>query len=156
METIITVAFLFVSLALIALILVQHGKGADAGAAFGSGASATVFGAQGAGNFLTRTTAILATAFFILSLSLGWFAIHTKTPPALIIDQEDTTIVPTAKSEPAKPVIDNAADLSEIAIPKIPTENIEAAIQAVDALPEIPITSTETKANTSSVPSIPE
>lgn len=60
------------AVALITLVLLQHGKGADAGAAFGSGASATVFGAQGAGNFLSRTTGIVAAAFFATSLALGY------------------------------------------------------------------------------------
>lgn len=61
-----------VAIGLVGLILVQHGKGADAGAAFGSGASGTVFGAQGAANFLSRATAALATAFFALSLTLAF------------------------------------------------------------------------------------
>ena len=56
---------------IIGLILLQHGKGAEAGAAFGNGASATVFGSQGAGSFLTRTTAVLVTIFFIINLSLA-------------------------------------------------------------------------------------
>jgi len=64
MQTILTVFHLFLAIGLIGLILIQHGRGADAGAAFGSGASATVFGARGSGSFLSRTTAILAIAFF--------------------------------------------------------------------------------------------
>lgn len=65
---------IIVSAALIALVLLQQGKGAEAGAAFGSGASTTMFGSRGTGNFLTRTTAILATIFFITCLSLGYIA----------------------------------------------------------------------------------
>lgn len=65
------VVYLVVALALVGLVLIQQGKGADMGASFGSGASQTVFGASGSGNFLTRTTAILATCFFVLSLVLG-------------------------------------------------------------------------------------
>lgn len=65
-----------VSIAIIVLVLVQHGKGADAGAAFGSGASGTVFGARGSSTFLSRTTAILATIFFVNSLAMAWFAAH--------------------------------------------------------------------------------
>ncbi len=61
------------SIALIALVLLQHGKGADAGAAFGSGASATVFGARGSGNFLTKATAIIATLFFHYLPGFGLF-----------------------------------------------------------------------------------
>lgn len=65
------VVYLLVAIALIGLVLIQHGKGADMGASFGAGASATVFGSSGTGNFLTKTTTILATVFFVLSLVLG-------------------------------------------------------------------------------------
>ncbi|MGF1546483.1 MAG: preprotein translocase subunit SecG [Thiotrichales bacterium] len=64
------------SISMIVLILLQHGKGADAGAAFGSGASGTVFGARGSGNFLSHTTAILAALFFINSLLLAYIVAH--------------------------------------------------------------------------------
>lgn len=70
--SILLVTELLLSIGLIVLILLQHGKGADAGAAFGSGASGTVFGARGAGNFLSRSTAILATLFFINCLALAF------------------------------------------------------------------------------------
>ena len=69
MDTILIVVHLAVTVGLVAIILLQQGKGADMGAAFGSGASQTVFGASGSGSFLTRTTAFLATVFFISSLS---------------------------------------------------------------------------------------
>lgn len=71
MYEILMVVYLLVALALIGLVLVQHGKGASMGASFGSGASNTVFGSSGSGNFMTRTTAILATVFFVISLVLG-------------------------------------------------------------------------------------
>lgn len=61
------------ALAMIGLILVQHGKGADMGAAFGSGGSGSLFGASGSANFLSRTTAVLATVFFICTLALAYF-----------------------------------------------------------------------------------
>lgn len=63
--------YVVVAIALIGFILVQQGKGANAGASFGGGASGTMFGSAGAGNFLTRTSAILATAFFVIALFLG-------------------------------------------------------------------------------------
>ncbi len=72
MHTVLVVVQVLVAVALIGLVLIQHGKGADAGAAFGSGASGTVFGARGAANFLTRTTAWLAAAFFASSLGLAY------------------------------------------------------------------------------------
>lgn len=64
------------SISLIGLVLIQHGKGADAGAAFGNGASSTVFGARGSGNFLSRITAIIATLFFIVCMALAYVASH--------------------------------------------------------------------------------
>ncbi|HDZ8913287.1 MULTISPECIES: preprotein translocase subunit SecG [Aeromonas] len=71
MYEILLVVYLLVSLALIGLVMIQQGKGADMGASFGAGASNTVFGSGGSGSFLTRTTAILATLFFLISLVLG-------------------------------------------------------------------------------------
>ena len=65
------VAYLIVAIMLIGMVLIQQGKGADMGASFGSGSSNTVFGASGSGNFMSRTTAILATLFFVISLVLG-------------------------------------------------------------------------------------
>ena len=65
--------YVVVSVAIIGLVLIQHGKGADMGASFGAGASATIFGSSGTGNFLTKATSILAVAFFGLSLLLGNF-----------------------------------------------------------------------------------
>jgi len=73
LQTIIVIVHVLVAVALIGLILIQRGKGAEAGAAFGSGASQTVFGARGSASFLTRMTAILATVFFITSLTLAYF-----------------------------------------------------------------------------------
>jgi len=74
MQTVLLIVHLLTSLALIALVLIQQGKGAEAGAAFGAGASATVFGSQGSASFLTRATAALATVFFITSLSLAYLS----------------------------------------------------------------------------------
>ena len=68
------------SISLIVLILMQHGKGADAGAAFGSGASATVFGAKGSGNFMTRATTVLAILFFIVCMSLAYVSSNRSKP----------------------------------------------------------------------------
>lgn len=74
LETLIIVVHLVVSLALVGLILVQHGKGADMGASFGAGASATVFGSQGSATFLSRITAALVAVFFATSLTLAFYA----------------------------------------------------------------------------------
>ena len=75
---ILIVTHVLVALAIIGLVLLQHGKGADMGSGFGGGASGSLFGATGSANFLSRTTAVLATIFFILSLVLAYVA--TKKP----------------------------------------------------------------------------
>ena len=71
MYEILLVIYLVVAIILVGFVLIQQGKGAGMGASFGSGASNTVFGASGAGNFMTRTTAVLAIMFFVLSLTLS-------------------------------------------------------------------------------------
>ncbi|HEY9448002.1 MAG TPA: preprotein translocase subunit SecG [Burkholderiales bacterium] len=76
MEILILVIHVFAAVAIIGLVLLQHGKGADAGAAFGGGASGSVFGATGSANFLSRATAILAAVFFSTSLGLTYFSGH--------------------------------------------------------------------------------
>ena len=74
MEQAILIVHIFLTVGIVAFVLMQQGKGADAGASFGSGSSQTVFGSRGSANFLSQTTAILATAFFITSLGLAWYA----------------------------------------------------------------------------------
>ena len=103
--SILTIVQVLLSIALIALILMQHGKGADAGAAFGSGASASVFGARGSGNFLSKTTGILATLFFIVCLSLAYVTSNRQVPDSIM--QSVTTI----ETEQATPVITESTDL---------------------------------------------
>lgn len=85
--TILSVVLVLVAFLLILLILLQQGKGADAGAAFGSGASGTVFGAAGSANFLSRATAILATIFFALALVMTYLARHTGSAPQSLVEQ---------------------------------------------------------------------
>jgi preprotein translocase subunit SecG len=95
------------SIALITLVLLQRGKGAEAGAAFGGGASGTVFGAQGSSNFLSRATAIVATLFFITSLTLAYLA-GTAEKPTSVVD----TIAPA--------VVDGAAEEKSSDLPALP------------------------------------
>lgn len=85
--TVLVIIQVVVALTLVGLILVQHGKGADAGAAFGSGASGTVFGAKGSANFLSRATAGLATIFFALSLTLAYLINGASAPTGSVTDQ---------------------------------------------------------------------
>jgi preprotein translocase subunit SecG len=74
LETVIVVFHLLAALSLVVLVLLQQGKGAEAGASFGAGASNTVFGSQGSATFLSKLTAILAATFFLTALGLGYFA----------------------------------------------------------------------------------
>jgi preprotein translocase subunit SecG len=92
-----------IAIGLIALVLLQHGKGADAGAAFGSGASSTVFGARGSSSFLTRATAILAAGFFVNSLALAYLASQTPTVESVI---ERVVVEPEPQSAPADVTIE--------------------------------------------------
>ena len=100
-HTLILVAHVVVAIALIALVLLQQGKGADAGAAFGSGASATMFGSRGSASFLSRTTAILATAFFITSLTLAYFSTQTSAPKSIVERIQAEQPVEAPKSGPS-------------------------------------------------------
>jgi preprotein translocase subunit SecG len=86
MQTVFLLLHIIVATALIALVLFQHGKGADAGAAFGSGASATVFGSRGSASFLSRVTAGLAAGFFVTSLFLAYFATQSSAPTSVVED----------------------------------------------------------------------
>ena len=110
METLILVIHVLAALAIVGLVLLQHGKGADVGAAFGSGASGSLFGSAGSSNFLSRTTAIVAVVFFLTSLGLTYLSGRKTertgvmaTPPA----QEQSLpgqIPPTAgQAAPATP-----------------------------------------------------
>ena len=90
------------ALAMIVLILVQHGKGADMGAAFGSGGSGSLFGASGSANFMSRTTAVLATVFFLCTLALAYFGNLRPTTSSSVLESA-TTAVPSAITVPAVP-----------------------------------------------------
>jgi len=100
MNTILLVVHIAIAAGLIGLVLLQQGKGADMGAAFGSGASQTVFGARGSGSFLTRTTGVLATLFFITSLTLAYFSGKAETSHSVIKIGEAPKV--SAPAEPAK------------------------------------------------------
>jgi len=98
---------ILVGLSVIGLVLLQHGKGADMGAAFGSGASGSLFGATGSANFLSRMTAVLATVFFITSLALAYMASNRPaTSGGSVMDAVKTETV--APSVPAQDVTDDS------------------------------------------------
>jgi preprotein translocase subunit SecG len=84
--TLILVLDVVVALCIIGLVLLQHGKGADVGAAFGSGASGSLFGASGSANFLSRTTAVLAAVFFLTTFALAYIVTHKPRAPTGVMD----------------------------------------------------------------------
>ena len=106
--TLVLMVHVLVAIGIIGLVLLQHGKGADAGAAFGGGASGSVFGATGSANFLSRATAILAVIFFSTSLGLAYLATHKPRSGASVMQgvTAPPAAVPAAPSvpgaEPAK------------------------------------------------------
>jgi preprotein translocase subunit SecG len=100
--------------AIVALVLLQRGKGADAGAGFGAGASGTVFGARGSATFFSKLTAVLATLFFVTSMSLAWFATRPQV-------EAPKSIVDTAPAAPAP-----APGLEDDAVPALPEQAPDA------------------------------
>jgi preprotein translocase subunit SecG len=110
METLVLVIHVLAALVLVGLVLLQHGKGADVGAAFGSGSAGSVFGSAGSANFLSRATAILATVFFLTSMGLTFFSTQKTehkgvmaTPPASQEKSLPEQIPPTAPAGQAAP-----------------------------------------------------
>lgn len=89
MQTAVLIIHVVLALTVIGLVLLQHGKGADAGAAFGSGASSTVFGARGSGSFLTRMTTLCAALFFATSLGLAVMAAHRSGDQLSVVDDDE-------------------------------------------------------------------
>jgi preprotein translocase subunit SecG len=92
-----------VGLGVIGLVLLQHGKGADMGAAFGSGASGSLFGASGSANFLSRTTAVLATVFFLTSLGMSYIANGRPKAGASVMEQVEVPAVAPEQQAPGAP-----------------------------------------------------
>ena len=105
---------ILVGLSVIGLVLIQHGKGADMGAAFGSGASGSLFGASGSANFLSRTTAILAAVFFLTSLGLTYVASSKPKSSGSVMDTvktEQTAPVQAPAEVPAVPADSKTKDI---------------------------------------------
>lgn len=123
MQSLALVIHVALAVAVIGLVLIQHGKGAEAGAAFGSGASSTVFGARGSASFLTRVTTVLAALFFLTSLTLFYIAAHREGGISSVTD------LPSLQdSEPAV----------ESDLPNIPGEDAPAATGNESDLPVVP------------------
>jgi preprotein translocase subunit SecG len=111
---IIQVVQLLSALGMIGLILVQHGKGADMGAAFGSGSSGSLFGASGGANFLSRTTGVLATVFFVCTLALAYFGnLRPASSGSVLENAVVTPVAPAADAIPA-PAVEAASGAAQI------------------------------------------
>ena len=120
MYTFLVILQVLVGVALVGLVLIQHGKGADAGAAFGSGASGTVFGARGSANFLTRATAVCATLFFVASLSLAYLVQVRKAPDSVIDEAAPATAPAAPSATPEVPAEAPATPAPEQKAPEVP------------------------------------
>jgi preprotein translocase subunit SecG len=114
LQTLAVVFHVLLAFAIVALVLLQRGKGADAGAGFGAGASGTVFGSRGSASFLSRTTAVLATLFFLTSLGLSYLLSQQKAPTSVFdtLPQTPAPVVPAPQSQ---------------ALPSLPVETTPAA-----------------------------
>ncbi len=148
MHTILTVTQVFLSIALIALVLIQHGRGADAGAAFGSGASATVFGARGSGSFLSRATGIIAALFFLTSMTMAYYASKGSKPAGLMdgangmavkvqTPAADTVQVPADKVAPV--AVQPASKVSSSEVPVVPAAAVQSSGSDVPVAPGAPV-----------------
>jgi len=143
--TILTIIHLVAALGIIGLVLIQHGKGADAGAAFGAGAaggvSGSVFGAQGSGNFLSRSTAILATVFFVTSLSLAYMAQTTQVKPSSVVESvsKDKQATGTGTDIPAPVTTEESANTpmetqsKKSDVPAVPTTSDTTKVESKPA-----------------------
>ena len=152
--TILTVVHILAAIGIIGLVLIQHGKGADAGAAFGAGAaggaSGSVFGAQGSGNFLSRSTAILATVFFVTSLSLAYLAQSNKEPTSLLekVQTQTTSEVPAPESTEIVPpttlestegeAVEQKSDIPDVPSVTEPAANQSAGEASTDTPQDVP------------------
>jgi len=117
-QKIVLIVHTLIALLIITLVLLQRGKGADAGAAFGAGASGTVFGARGSSSFFSRATALLATAFFVSSLTLAYLSSQATTGPESLLDNA--------------PAVEQTVD-DAIELPAVGEDALDDAADTVDA-----------------------
>lgn len=149
LPSLLAIAHGVIAVALIALILLQQGKGADAGASFGGGSSTTVFGGSGAGNFLSRLTGILATLFLVNCMALAYIGKQQVTKSSLLdqvpieVEAEDAAAdgddTGTFSINPAAPESEDSAVPQEAAadIPELPDDDAET-VDDTDTIPVLP------------------
>lgn len=140
MQTTVLIVHTLIALGIIILVLIQRGKGAEAGAAFGAGASGTVFGSRGSTSFFSRATAILATAFFATSLSLAYISSQATGTPESLIENVPAVETPAESTESLAPA-DAVPELPEAADPAATADDVgvpplDPEPQADEATPE--------------------
>src|SRR5688572_12958997 len=122
MEIVVLVLHILAALGIVVLVLIQHGKGADVGAAFGTGSAGSVFGSAGSANFLSRLTAVLALVFFLTSMGLTWIS-ATRGVSKGVMAAPAASQKPDAASVPAVPA---KSDKSDKAPPAVPADGSKA------------------------------
>jgi preprotein translocase subunit SecG len=132
-----------VSISIIALVMLQQGKGADMGAGFGAGASGTVFGSRGSGSFFTRATAILAAVFFINCLLIASPLVRNSEKSAnTLADQLEQQAVQLEEAEKASAVVNALENQETDAALTLPAETVETVV-VEDDVPDVPALDTE-------------
>jgi len=145
LHTILMVIHFFTAASIIGLVLLQRGKGAEAGAGFGAGASGTVFGARGAGTALSRATAILAGIFMLTSLALTYVGTHTRVAPTSVLDR--------MSQQPAAPASGGSA--APAAVPAVAPASAGSAASSAPATPDKPAATPAGAAPAGSPPAAP-
>ncbi|MCL2871744.1 MAG: preprotein translocase subunit SecG [Betaproteobacteria bacterium] len=154
LENVLWVVHIIVAIAICGFVLMQHGKGADMGAAFGGGASGSIFGSAGSANFLSRTTAALATVFFVTSLGLTYYSAQHSggTIGGSIMDRvapttqpAEQSATPPAETKPAQPAdVPVAPATGATTSSAIPAAGTTSAAPAANDVPATPATSPTT------------
>jgi len=126
------IAHTLIALLIIVLVLLQRGKGADAGAAFGAGASGTVFGARGSSSFFSRATAVCATAFFVSSLTLAYLSSQGSTAPTSLLEDAP---VPEAETE-TPPELSDELPVSDLPSLESSEEDVDLPTIEEPAIPD--------------------
>ena len=131
--TLVLVVQILTALGMIGLILLQHGKGADMGAAFGGGASGSLFGASGSANFLSRTTAVLAAVFFVCTLALAYFSHSVRPVSSGSVLESNAPAAPASAASAPNPANQIPAGASTVPAPQGPATTPAAAAPAAPA-----------------------
>lgn len=139
MHQVLTILQILVAVALVGVVLLQQGKGADAGAAFGSGGSGTIFGSRGSASFLSRGTAVLAAVFFCNSIALAYMSVRSTQPQSISERFGLSTEAPTG----SEPVPAPGTFLSDV--PDLPAADGSAPANQSSDVPETPATTEEPK-----------